>query len=67
VEDAIREAAHLGVAALAGVGAQGVGQADYLPQVSSAEPSRGNPQEPQRAKPGPTRTSSPDSQNGQMM
>jgi hypothetical protein len=34
---------------------------------SSAEPSSGNPQEAQRAKPGPLETSKPDSQNGQMM
>jgi hypothetical protein len=36
-------------------------------RVSSAEPSSGNPQESQRAKPGPLETSKPDSQNGQMM
>ena len=35
-------------------------------KVSSTEPSRGNLQEPQRAKPGARETSSPDSQNGQM-
>jgi hypothetical protein len=34
---------------------------------SSAEPRTGNPQESQRAKPGPLETSKPDSQNGQMM
>src|SRR5918998_6363482 len=34
---------------------------------SSAEPSSGNPQESQRAKPGPLETSKPDSQNGQMI
>src|SRR5919112_4582678 len=36
-------------------------------RVSSAEPSSGNPQESQRAKPGPLERSKPDSQNGQMM
>ncbi len=64
VIDAVGQTPHLWVVALAGMGAQGVGQVDYVPQFSSAEPSRGKPQ---RAKPGPTETSSPDSQNGQMM
>src|SRR5215208_6543921 len=36
-------------------------------KVSKTEPSSGNPQEGQRAKPGPTKESSPDSQKGQMM
>ncbi len=63
----IGQTPHLGVSALARVGAQGVGQADYVPKVSNAEPSRGKPHEPQRAKLGPTETSSPDPQNGQMM
>jgi hypothetical protein len=36
-------------------------------KVSSAEPTSGNPHEPQRAKPSPKVTSSPDSHKGQMM
>lgn len=32
MEDAVGETPHLRVAALAGVGAEGVGQADYVPQ-----------------------------------
>jgi hypothetical protein len=36
-------------------------------KVSSAEPTSGSPQELQRAKSCPKETSSPDSQNGQMM
>jgi hypothetical protein len=37
------------------------------PRVSNMEPSGGNPQEPQRAKPGPKESSLPDSQKGQVM
>jgi hypothetical protein len=43
------------------------GRSTISRRVSSAEPSSGNPQESQRAKPGPLETSKPDAQNGQMM
>jgi hypothetical protein len=67
VEHAVGKPAHLGVAALAGVAAHGVGQPTTSCRVSRAEPSRGSAQELQRATPSPTKPTSPDSQNGQRM
>ena len=67
VNHAVPEATHLGVSAPTAWTPSALGRPTLSRRVSSMEPSNGNLQESQRVKPGPKATSSPGSQNGQVI